>query len=225
MHTRLGEFLENEEPALHEPRPATGAADLPSLAAPPGAGGAPQVDATPPLRKGAAGDTPVSSRAGKGPGTPGPSDRLDCSHRGLDGIHDLLGDDEPAPRGEGGKDRIMSIEALLNLACPAVLEKCLDGADFDAAQIRQEVTPIKEVYANANVVGTALGDGVHGIGLRLWRGRRGLFRACRENAVLAAKRMKPEELEALARTRGLAGIQELAQAIQRLPSVKPASQS
>jgi hypothetical protein len=143
----------------------------------------------------------------------------------LDGIHDLLGDDEPAPPGEGGKDRIMSIEALLSLACPAVLEKCLDGADFTAAEIRQAVPALTEAYARVNLPGTALGDGVHGIGLHLWRGRRSVFRACRENAVLAAKRMKPGELEAAARKRGLAGVQELVQAIQRLPSAKPAGQS
>jgi hypothetical protein len=75
------------------------------------------------------------------------------------------------------------------------------------------------------VLGTALGDGVHGIGLHLWRGPRGLFRACRENAALAAKRMSAGQLEALARARGLAGIQGLAQAIQRLPSAKGAGPS
>jgi hypothetical protein len=140
-------------------------------------------------------------------------------------LHDYLGDAEPAPRGDGGKARIMSLDALLGLACPEVLAKCLDGADFSAAQIREAVPQIAQAYANANVLGTALGDGVRGSGLRLWRGPRGLFRACRENAVLAAKRMKPGELDAAARKRGLAGIQELAQAIQRLPSAKPAGQS
>jgi hypothetical protein len=119
----------------------------------------------------------------------------------------------------------MGVEALLSLACPAVLEKCLDGSDFTAAEIRQAVPALAEAYANANLPGTALGDGVHGLGLHLWRGRRRVFRACRENAVLAAKCMKPGGFEAVARKRGLAGVRELAQAIQRLPSGKPAGQS
>jgi hypothetical protein len=160
---------------------------------------------------------PVAASAESASSPPRPPDRS---------IHDFLGDEEPAPRGEGGKGgkgRGMGIEALLALACPTVLDTCLAGADFPAAGIRQAVAAIAAVYTNANVLGTALGDGVHGIGLHLWRGRRGLFRACRENAVLAAKRMKVEELEALARKRGLAGIQELAQAIQHLPSAKPTS--
>jgi hypothetical protein len=137
-------------------------------------------------------------------------------------LHDFLGDAEPAPRGVGGKARIMSLDALLGLACPAVLSKCLDGADFSAAQIREAVPQIAQAYTNANVLGMALGDGVHGIGLHLWRGPRGFFRASRENAALAAKRMKPGELEAAARKRGLASVQELALEIQRLPSAKPA---
>jgi hypothetical protein len=124
----------------------------------------------------------------------------------------------PAPRGTGSKLRIMSTDALINLACPVVLAKCLDRADFTASQIREAVPQIATAYEHSNWLATALGSGAKGKGLRLWRGKAGEFRACLENAALAAKRLTPEQLEKLAAARGLDGIEALAEEIKALPT-------
>lgn len=119
----------------------------------------------------------------------------------------------------------MATKEMIRLAAAPVIEACLDGqaGGFGARKIFEAVPEFAARYETANVLGTALGDGVRGSGLGLHRDADGKFRRCRDNAALAAAVLGDDEFAALAAGLGFRDADGLADAIDQLPSAQVGS--
>lgn len=128
-----------------------------------------------------------------------------------------------APKRMSKTTRGGGTRSLIRAAAPVVIRECLAGNvnGFTARQVFDQVPAFAAIYADANALGTALGQGVRGKGLGLHRDGADDFLRCRDNAVLAAAELSDEEFAALAAVLGFSSPDELADAIDRLPSALP----
>ena len=136
----------------------------------------------------------------------------------IDSFRSRLGDARRAPK-RAAKDATMTTKGMIRLAAAPVIEACLDGqaGGFGARKIFEAAPEFAARYNTANVLGTALGDGVRGSGLGLHRDEAGEFRRCRANAALAAAELTDEEFLALASSLGYPTGDALTDAINCLP--------
>jgi hypothetical protein len=114
----------------------------------------------------------------------------------------------------------MKTKSMVRKAAKVVIRRCLDGqpGGFDTREIFEAVAEFAASYRTPNALGTALGDGVRGSGLGLHRDQAGQFARCRDHAALAAAELGDDEFAALAQELGYGGPDELADAIDRLPT-------
>ena len=136
----------------------------------------------------------------------------------INSFRSRLGDARRAPK-QAAKDTKTTTKETIRLAAASVIEACLDGqaGGFGARKIFEAVPEFAARYDTANVLGTALGDGVRGSGLGLHRDAEGKFRRCRDNGAAAAE-LREDEIDDLAAELGFRDADGLADAINQLPS-------
>ena len=109
---------------------------------------------------------------------------------------------------------------MVRLVAPVVILLCLrEGqGSFATRTLWDLVSEPKPRYRRLSAVGDVLGKGAGKASLGLYRGHTGDFVCCRENACLAAYRMTPDELQALALRLGYATRGDFEAAIAALSS-------
>jgi hypothetical protein len=138
----------------------------------------------------------------------------------LNSFLDRFGDARRAPR-KLAKGLVLQTEVQIRSAAPIVIGECLSAQSrgFSAKEVLDASPQLSTVYVTANALGTALGDGVRGKGLGLYRDRTGRFLRSRTNAALAASRLSDDELTALAADLGFDDAAALIDAIDAPPDV------
>ncbi len=133
-------------------------------------------------------------------------------------FRDKLSDVQRAPKGVS-RISLAGTKFLIHNSAPVVIRECLLGnlRGFTARQVFEQVRAFGAIYTDANALGTALGDGVRGKGLGLYRDEAGEFRRCRDNGGLAAAELTDDEFLALAISLGYPTADALADAIDHLP--------
>jgi hypothetical protein len=94
-----------------------------------------------------------------------------------------------------------------------------EGKSFSAAELVAAVAWLAARYAKSNVVGTILGQGVRGTGLKLWRQANGRIAACRENAALVLVRATADQVQRVVDELALSSTDELVRKLEELPSI------
>ena len=127
---------------------------------------------------------------------------------------------EPAPalvnRGAATRKAV----DLVQLVAPIVIRLCLreDRESFATRTVWDLVPEPKPHYRRLNAVGDVLGRGAGKQSLRLYRDSHRNFIRCRENVCLAAHRMTPDGLKALALRLGFPTRAEFEAAVNSLPT-------
>jgi hypothetical protein len=126
---------------------------------------------------------------------------------------------EPAPKMQT-RNKSMLTEALVHLLASLVVELCVEfaGRSFTVRELWDRVPAPKPQYKSLNGVGDFLGHGKGERSLKLWKGANGPL-ACRENAIIAAHRLEPGEIQKLANRLKLTEPSTLCEMIRKLPSV------
>jgi hypothetical protein len=129
---------------------------------------------------------------------------------------------EPAPALANRGAAICKAVDLIQLVAPIVILLCLrDGRESFATRAVWDLVPEpKPRYRRLNAVGDVLGRGAGKQSLGLYRDSQGNFICCRENVCLAAHRMTPAGLKALALRLGFPTRTDFELAVNSLPSAQ-----
>ena len=129
---------------------------------------------------------------------------------------------EPAPALANRGAAICKAVDLIQLVAPIVILLCLrDGRESFATRAVWDLVPEpKPRYPRLNAVGDVLGRGAGKQSLGLYRDSQGNFICCRENVCLAARRMTPAGLKALALRLGFPTRTDFELAVAALPSAQ-----
>ena len=110
---------------------------------------------------------------------------------------------------------------MKRLSAQAVIERCLARGVFTARDIFDSTPAIRDAYDSANALGTSLGQGVAGRGMKLWDSPRGshVYVPVRQNARIACVEAR-DQLAAIAAALGFPTVEEMLEAVEKLPSLE-----
>jgi hypothetical protein len=126
---------------------------------------------------------------------------------------------QPAPKTQSRNGPGVRADELSQLVVGAIVLLAFErrGRSFSVRELWGRVPAPKPEYVRLNAVGDVLGQGGGKHGLKLWKGAGGLL-GCRENAVIALRRMAPDAVRGLAQRLGFTDSAAFWAAVNALPA-------